>query len=686
MPQVKPFERYDDMKKKIAMFAGGWGTEILTEYVKGVADRLKDEKADVYLFLSYATYIDEPEIRQGELNIFNLPDMRDFDAALVFGNSIDFEGVFDSIVDRCKEAQIPVITTGRRHEYAYFVGSDNYVGAYELASHLINHHKIKRPFFIAGMNDNPDSNTRLKALKDALAKDGRELDEDSVFESRWEPSLAFNRVHEMYGGDNVNLSNMAKAAIAAKAEKTVQNAAKPGDNSNVELDQLPDAIVCANDSLAMIVSKALKECNVRVPEDVAVTGFDNEYFARVYSPSIASVNQRFFDMGVSTVETLLNLFAGIECDKETIIPSVFVPSESCGCEAGKDVESVRRNLGKERYDDYVATSLFTREMTNYERSLINGEAYEDIVTGFRRAYDTEHIYVGDSMHIVLEPLYKKTIYNSDKKLLTNAYSSRMDVVFSCNKGEFYLNQNFDRRRIVPGNVGEDNEENRLYIILPLHEKANNFGYMILCDEVNLISDYTKIFAFSQRISTTLGKFRQNLCMAYLNKRLLELTETDSLTHVKNRMAFSEIAKEINTNIRVSKKSAFAIAMFDINNLKVINDEFGHDAGDDYIVNCCRLICTSFKRSPVFRLGGDEFAAVLTDEDYECRDELMKELRDKMIKLSENGSISPSEKVSMASGMAAYECDVDKTVEDLLKRADELMYINKAEMKGAKNVR
>ena len=674
-----PSRGSDKMKKKIAVFASGWGSEILTDYMRGVMRRLESAKADIYLFVSYATYIDEPEIMQGELNIFNLPDLNDFDAALIFGNSLDFEGVFESLADRCREAGIPLVTTGRKHEYAYYVGSDNYVGAYELSKHVITQHKVKRPFFLAGKNDNPDSATRLKTLRDVLAEEGRELPDSSVFESRWEPAYAFNRIHEMYGNESINSSNMAKAAIEANVGKT------KGEGTVRDLTELPDAIICANDSLAMMVVTALSECGVRVPEDVIVTGFDNEYYAKIYSPSIASVNQCFDKMGEEAAGTLLSVFAGGSPVKEVIIPSVFIPSESCGCGLTEEYEEIRRGLGKVRYQDHVGMSLFTREMTNFERCLINGEAYEDIRIGLNNAYKSEHIYLGDSFHVVLDPFYKKSIYHPEKRLLEKGYSPKMDVVFSCNKGEINSYSSFESRRIVPGAIGADDEENRLYIMLSLHEKSHNFGYMVVCDDIEKINDYTKLFAFSQRMSTILSKFRQNLCLGHLNKRLMELTETDGLTNVKNRMAFAEKAKELNTKIRVFPGCDFAIAMFDINDLKKLNDEFGHDSGDDYIVNCCRMICKYFKHSPVFRLGGDEFAAVLTESDYSSCMTLLLEMRETMAELKKQ-DIPASEKVSMASGVAFFERGRDKSVEDVFKRADEQMYMNKSEMKGSGNVR
>ena len=66
----------------------------------------------------------------------------------------------------------------------------------------------------------------------------------------------------------------------------------------------------------------------------------------------------------------------------------------------------------------------------------------------------------------------------------------------------------------------------------------------------------------------------------------------------------------------------AVCIFDCNDLKVINDKYGHDKGDDYIKNACHYICTTFRRSAVFRIGGDEFSAVMMNDDFASRDELI----------------------------------------------------------------
>ena len=80
-------------------------------------------------------------------------------------------------------------------------------------------------------------------------------------------------------------------------------------------------------------------------------------------------------------------------------------------------------------------------------------------------------------------------------------------------------------------------------------------------------------------------------------------------------------------------------MADINNLKYVNDTYGHELGDEYIKGCCRIICNIFEESQVYRIGGDEFVVILKDSDYFCRVMLMDDLEFEFDKAYENTSVS-----------------------------------------------
>jgi len=160
---------------------------------------------------------------------------------------------------------------------------------------------------------------------------------------------------------------------------------------------------------------------------------------------------------------------------------------------------------------------------------------------------------------------------------------------------------------------------------------------------------------------------------------LVLAQNDILTGVRNRTGYDIYERQLNADIESGKVKEFAIIMFDVNRLKKTNDVEGHDKGDQMLKNASKLICDVFKHSSVFRTGGDEFVAILCSDDYDNRDELLKELRRK-VEENEDKDGPAYENVSMASGMALYDPKIDSYVDDVLRRADDLMYENKSMMK------
>jgi len=159
-----------------------------------------------------------------------------------------------------------------------------------------------------------------------------------------------------------------------------------------------------------------------------------------------------------------------------------------------------------------------------------------------------------------------------------------------------------------------------------------------------------------------------------NERLARL---DELTGIKNQNAYSEHVKIINEMIsRGDKDLKFGVVMCDINDLKLINDSRGHSFGDEAIQRACRLICEIFENSAVYRIGGDEFAAILSDEDFERRKELVEILKDET---RENARMRSGPVI--ACGMSEYNSGIDKSFSEVFDRADGLMYEDKKELKS-----
>ena len=155
---------------------------------------------------------------------------------------------------------------------------------------------------------------------------------------------------------------------------------------------------------------------------------------------------------------------------------------------------------------------------------------------------------------------------------------------------------------------------------------------------------------------------------------------DSLTGVGSKAAYVNKVTEINDQIKAGLKE-LGIVMVDMNNLKQINDEFGHKMGDSYIIGCCYLICEVFKHSPVYRIGGDEFVVILQGADYENRHTLVDSLKKSYDEIMKNRDKEPWERYSAAVGMAELSSD-DGTIDLVFKRADRAMYRDKKRMKEA----
>lgn len=164
-------------------------------------------------------------------------------------------------------------------------------------------------------------------------------------------------------------------------------------------------------------------------------------------------------------------------------------------------------------------------------------------------------------------------------------------------------------------------------------------------------------------------------------RMEILANKDALTNVRNKNAFDHYTKELQLRIDNGDQLQFAVLMVDINYLKRINDTYGHEKGDRYLKNSCKLICEIFAHSPVFRIGGDEFTVVLTDRDYADRDALIARAKSEIGAAETDVGLRPWERVSAAIGYAIYTPGRDATVEAVLLRADQDMYREKLEMKA-----
>ena len=152
-----------------------------------------------------------------------------------------------------------------------------------------------------------------------------------------------------------------------------------------------------------------------------------------------------------------------------------------------------------------------------------------------------------------------------------------------------------------------------------------------------------------------------------------LATTDELTGVKNKHAYAAAEAVLNNQLDAGTATDYAIVVFDLNNLKYVNDTFGHKKGDEYIKSGCRIICETFAHSPVFRIGGDEFVAISQGYDYQRIDYLLNVLEAKNHENRVKGG------VTIATG---YACGDSKTpVNKVFEQADKNMYKHKQKFRN-----
>lgn len=214
------------------------------------------------------------------------------------------------------------------------------------------------------------------------------------------------------------------------------------------------------------------------------------------------------------------------------------------------------------------------------------------------------------------------------------------------------------------------------ILRPLNELAISAD-SIIEGKYDMQLDETvdaEIFALGNALKKTAD--RVSNYMNYINA----LAYRDALTGVKNVAAYNEMIVDVERRMRSGEKLNFAILVADINMLKLTNDVFGHEVGNQLIIKSAKIICTTFKHSPVFRIGGDEFVVMLENSDLENVDSLIAIMDSHCSRETVNAE-EQSIPVSIARGIAFYNSDFHVSYADIFDRADREMYAHKSMVKG-----
>ena len=165
------------MKRKIAVFANGWSHEYMELVLEGIRKCAYEEKVDIFAFVNFSSGAEEKPDNIGEKSIFYLPDLKNFDGAILLGNTLNLESEREYLTESVKKSKIPAISLEYELPGIPYLGTDNYSGFYELVKHILQEHHTKEFLYIGGPAENSENKTRMQATKDALAEAGIELNE-----------------------------------------------------------------------------------------------------------------------------------------------------------------------------------------------------------------------------------------------------------------------------------------------------------------------------------------------------------------------------------------------------------------------------------------------------------------------------------------------------------------------------
>ncbi|WP_443662484.1 GGDEF domain-containing protein [Clostridium sp.] len=202
---------------------------------------------------------------------------------------------FIEFIDRFRA--IPMVSIGIDIKDIPSIIFDNKECMHFMVNHLIEHHNYSKIAFITGSPYNPESNMRLKGYKDALKEHNIPIDEELIVKGDF---------HEL------------AAAIAI-------------NELMVNRNKMPEAIVVANDEMAIEVFYRLKQMGFTIGKDIALTGFDNVYEVRSLSPSFTTIDQPIFEMASNAAKFIDLIIAGEQVPQCTYLKGKLIVRESCGC-------------------------------------------------------------------------------------------------------------------------------------------------------------------------------------------------------------------------------------------------------------------------------------------------------------------------------------------------------------------
>lgn len=587
-------------------------------------------------FLCYGV---ETKNGKGEANIINLVPYENFDGFIVchdtFHNKEAVSQIFDYIRER---THAPVVTLRRQWEEHPCVLAENKGAIREIVQHFADVHGFDRIAFMSGPKDHPDAQSRLADYREGLESRGIPYDEKMVF----------------YGNFWRERSKEAARYFT------------------MDLPQRPQAIVCANDYMAISLCNELINIGTMVPGDIAISGFDDIWEATINMLPITTVMMPVEKMTERAFFTLEKLMNGEEVPIVQSVRTKTVIRNSCGCE-GMDLNTmlkkrVRQSQEHEKMLDLVQdnTYMFV-EMSDVESA-------EELVDHVR-LLDNEDNFVRNFFICLGEgngKVYPK--YCSSKP----GYPKRTRAIGSVMNRRVIETESFETKNLLPREAVE--REPMIYYFFPLHNLDQTFGYFAV--------SYTGIHSCEKTFHSwiaILGNALENLRLKQKTHTLLDelnnLYVHDALTGLMNRRGFENLSRDC---YQKSKKSQQPMIIFsiDMDNLKIVNDKFGHMQGDVALQTIAQAIEQASNKGDVCaRVGGDEYSVIGVGYDEESAEKFLTRFYDFLDDFNEDSGLPYL--VRASCGYCLIPVPHSLSLEAAIVESDNRLYEAKREKKSKK---
>ncbi len=601
------------------------------EYIDELSRMARLEGYRVMCFSSYTDLFNKDSFDSGEKSIYSLAKNVKLAGMIVYAELIKDDQVNEMLISYGLELGIPVFTIEKKYDGTFFIEYD-YEGAIEdIVSHLVEMHSAKNICFVSGMENNSFSKAREDAYQRALEAHGIEFDQSKIY----------------YGGF------WEEPAILAANEII---------NSS---DELPDAIVCANDIMAIAICGFLEQNGINVPSDIIVTGVDGIERAENNYPTITTAKCDYKSSCRYILDIIESYGKGmkIKPHREQFSLNLSL-AQSCGCHNATSYHAA--GINSKLHNTIRSREMFGLEMDHMTLLYNDGRGLKETLIALERNIKTV-LYRG--IEIYIDPSYfDSSDENLPSKILAASLTHGVfeySVPFAPTPQDVICSQNLL-------------EAADTVICVPIHCMDKVYGYAAAGYTCSNTEDGERLYDFITHLDILFSSIEN---FEKLNKMVATLNDMyirDPLTNLLNRRGFYREIDNIIVKANECGKSILIISA-DLDGLKHINDTYGHSEGDFAIVTLANIFSSLItdEIGICARFGGDEYmVAVVSEEDpTDTEKKILKMVKDASKTFNKPYSINASIGIEKVSGDEAIA-----SLADIIKRADNKMLKRK---KGSK---